>query len=50
LMVSQKPGTSNQANDSLQWTFASEDVWTEWDTLWHTAACMGRSFLFFGVV
>jgi hypothetical protein len=29
LMVSQKPETSNQTHDSLQRTFASEDVWTE---------------------
>ena len=35
-IVSQKPETSNQTNDSLQWTFASEDVWTEGYTVGHT--------------
>jgi hypothetical protein len=36
LMVSQKPEISNQTNDSLQRTFASEDVWTEGYTVGHT--------------
>ena len=35
LMMSQKPEISNQTNDSLQWTFASEDVWTEGHTVVH---------------
>jgi hypothetical protein len=29
LMMSQKPEILNQTNASLQWTFASEDVWTK---------------------
>jgi hypothetical protein len=36
LMVSQKPETGNQTNESLQCVFASGDVWTEGYTLAHT--------------
>ena len=36
LMVSQKPETMKQRNDSLQQTFASEDVWTEGYNVGHT--------------
>jgi hypothetical protein len=36
LMVSQKPESSNQTNDSLQGIFAREDVWTEGYTVGHT--------------
>ena len=35
-MTAQKPEISNQTNDSLQRTFASEDVWTEGYTVGHT--------------
>ena len=43
----------NQIDDSLQWTFASEDVWTEGWTMGHTVRCysfqveMMRCFLCF---
>lgn len=37
LMMSQKPGTTNQTIDSLRRTFASKAVWTEGYTLGHTA-------------
>ena len=36
LMVSQKPEISNPTNDSLQWTFASEEVWTREYIVGHT--------------
>ena len=35
-MVSPEPEISNQTNDSPQWTFAREDVWTEGYTVGHT--------------
>ena len=35
-MMSQKPETSNQTNDSSQWAFASEVVWTEGYSVGHT--------------
>jgi hypothetical protein len=38
LMVSQKPETLNKTNDSLQWTFASEDVQTKGYTVVHCGA------------
>ena len=47
LMVSQKPETSHQTSDSLQWTFASEDVWTEGSTVGHTTASTVSCFLCF---
>jgi hypothetical protein len=47
LMVSQKPEISNPTNDSLQWTFASEDVWTEKYTVGHTVThCSFRNGVF----
>lgn len=36
LMVSQKPETMKQRNDSLQRTFPSEDVWTGGYNVGHT--------------
>jgi hypothetical protein len=39
LMVSQKPEISNQINDLLQWTAASEDVWTEEYTVGYNVTC-----------
>lgn len=36
LIVSEKPGTTNQTNGSLQWTFARDNVWTEGYTVRHT--------------
>jgi hypothetical protein len=36
LTVPQKPEPSSQANDSLQWTCASQDVWTKGCAVGHT--------------
>lgn len=35
-MLSQKPEISNQTDDSSQWPFATEDVWTEGCPVGHT--------------
>jgi hypothetical protein len=40
---SQRPW--NQINDSLQWTFAREAVWTKGDILWHTTASTADTFI-----
>jgi hypothetical protein len=45
LIMQQKSVSSKQTNDSLQWTFASKDVWTKGilcDALWHTIASKTR--------
>jgi hypothetical protein len=35
-LIQQKPETSNQTSDSLQWTFASKAVWTKgWQCVTH---------------
>jgi hypothetical protein len=34
--MQQNPEALNQSNDSLQWTFASKDVWTEEYIVGHT--------------
>jgi hypothetical protein len=44
LMVWQKPEASAQPNDSLQWAFASKDVWTKGCTVQQTTASMTRIF------
>lgn len=40
LMMSQKPEISNWTSASVQWTFTSEDVWTERHTLGYTVTAL----------
>ena len=44
LLMSQKPETSNQTNDSLQSTFAKEDVWPEWYGVGYTTVIYNEMY------